>query len=241
AGGRGLRDRRVHAPGRERVADGRGRAAVEGERDDPAAIRADVPHGRAGDGSQALPQQPGQRVDAGLDRGQAPAERVVDGHAEADLRGHVALPVLEPPGVGADLVAVRGGPGGRAGKGGASRSSTSRRTYRKPVPRGPRRYLRPVAESMSHCSSRTSSGRWPADWHASRRKSAPAARARRPTSAAGFTRPPFVGTWVMATSLTRPSRRSACSTAVTELSPEGSLGTTSISAPVRRATCRKAM
>src|SRR2546428_10749247 len=33
--------------------------------------------------------------------------------------------------------------------GGSSLSMVSRRTYRKPVPRGPRRYLRPVAEHVA--------------------------------------------------------------------------------------------
>ena len=40
-------------------------------------------------------------------------------------------------------------------------------TYKKPVPRGPRTYLRPVAERKSQPSRSTSSGYCPADWQAS--------------------------------------------------------------------------
>ena len=76
-------------------------------------------------------------------------------------------------------------------------SCASGRTQRKPVPRGPRRNLRPVAVSMSQPRSATSTGNWPTDWVASRRKGTPAARATRPISAAGLTRPPLVGTWAM--------------------------------------------
>ena len=42
-----------------------------------------------------------------------------------------------------------------------------RRAYRKPVPRGPRSHLRPVAARKSQPSASTSSGRMPAVWHAS--------------------------------------------------------------------------
>jgi len=39
----------------------------------------------------------------------------------------------------------------------------ARRTYRKPVPRGPRRYLRPAAPSMWQPICRTSTASWPTD------------------------------------------------------------------------------
>ena len=64
----------------------------------------------------------------------------------------------------------------------------------------------------------------------------PWARATAPTSAAGLTSPPLVGTQVMAISLTRLSIIAA--NAATSSWPLASLGTTSITAPVRRATCR---
>ena len=67
----------------------------------------------------------------------------------------------------------------------------------------------------------------------------PAARATFPTAAAGLTSPPLVGTWVMAISFTRSSIISR--SASTETCPVSSLGMTSTTAPVRSATCRKAM
>ena len=73
------------------------------------------------------------------------------------------------------------------------------------MPRGPRKYLRPVAESTSQPISSTSTGSWPTDWQASRRYGIPASRATAPISAAGLTRPPFVGTCVIAISLARSS------------------------------------
>ena len=71
------------------------------------------------------------------------------------------------------------------------------------MPRGPRRNLRPVAQSMSQPMLSTSMSIWPTDWQASSRKGMPCCRAIRPTSSAGFTRPPLVGTWVMAISFVR--------------------------------------
>ena len=47
------------------------------------------------------------------------------------------------------------------------------------MPRGPRRNLRPVAESMSQPISPTSTGIWPTDWQASSSSGTPAARAER--------------------------------------------------------------
>src|SRR5256885_7134508 len=48
---------------------------------------------------------------------------------------------------------------------------------------------------LSQPISSTSSGIWPTDWQASRSSGTPAARATRPTSPAGLTRPLCVGTW----------------------------------------------
>ncbi len=104
------------------------------------------------------------------------------------------------------------------------------------MPRGPRRYLRPVAESMSQPIASTSRGICPADWQASRRKGTRHALAMRPIAAAGLTRPPLVGTWVTAMSFTRASIM--LSRAATESWPLASLGTTSTVQPLRRATCK---
>ena len=41
------------------------------------------------------------------------------------------------------------------------------RQKRKPEPRGPRRYLRPVPHAKSHCIACTSTGSWPMLWQAS--------------------------------------------------------------------------
>ena len=73
------------------------------------------------------------------------------------------------------------------------------------MPRGPRRNLRPVAESMSQPISPTSTGICPTDWQASSSSGTPAARQTAPTAAAGLTSPPWVGTWTSETSLTRSS------------------------------------
>jgi hypothetical protein len=58
-------------------------------------------------------------------------------------------------------------------------------------------------------------------------------------AAAGFTRPPLVGTWVMAMSFTRSS--SISWSAFTDTWPCASSGMTSTTAPVRCATWRNAM
>ena len=54
------------------------------------------------------------------------------------------------------------------------------------MPRGPRRNLRPVAESMSQPISPTSTGICPTDWQASSSSGTPAARQAAPTAAAGL-------------------------------------------------------
>src|SRR6266516_864940 len=65
--------------------------------------------------------------------------------------------------------------------------------YRNPVPRGPRRNLRPVVDRKSHPISCTSMGICPTDWQASNRKGTSASRATLPTCAAGLTSPPLFG------------------------------------------------
>ena len=73
------------------------------------------------------------------------------------------------------------------------------------MPRGPRRNLRPVAESMSQPISPTSTGICPTDWQASSSSGTPAARQAAPTAAAGWTSPPWLGTCTSETSFTRSS------------------------------------
>ena len=72
------------------------------------------------------------------------------------------------------------------------------------MPRGPRRNLRPVADRKSQPISSTSRSSCPTAWQASSRNGTPAERASAPISAAGFTSPPFVGTWVNDTRATSP-------------------------------------
>ena len=75
-------------------------------------------------------------------------ERVVDRDAEADLRGVRCAPSSRSGGRRARIPYVpSSSTRRRAGRAAAARGarSASRRTYRKPVPRGPRRNLRPVA------------------------------------------------------------------------------------------------
>lgn len=107
------------------------------------------------------------------------------------------------------------------------------------MPRGPRRYLRPVTDNASHFRRETSRSSWPADWHASSRNGIPAASATSPISSAGLTSPPWVGTWLTAISLTLPSIRRFRSS--TSSWPDSSSPTTSTTAPVRRAICRYAI
>ena len=130
----------------------------------------------------------------------------------------VVLPVLEPAGVRAQLVPIDRHEVGAVmvglrrdapGRG----SSRGRRGTR--CPRGPRRYLRPVADRKSQpivCRRRCRAGR--PTGRRRRRYGTPAARVSAPISAAGLTRPPLVGTWVSDTerdvaadSARRPSRR----------------------------------
>mmetsp|Transcript_10496 Transcript_10496/g.43989 ORF Transcript_10496/g.43989 Transcript_10496/m.43989 type:complete len:260 (+) Transcript_10496:222-1001(+) len=124
--------------------------------------------------------------------------------------------------------------------------------YRNPIPRGPRRYLRPVPTRKSHFNSRTSVGICPTLWHASSRKGTPCFSAIAPTAAASFTKPPEVGTCVMLINLTGPTRRPSAarvgrrarlaSNARTSSCPvSSSLGTTSTTTPRVRAACRYAM
>ena len=121
---------------------------------------------------------------------------------------------------------------------GAIRSRNPSRTYRNPVPRGARRYLRPVADNRSHPRSWTRVGSCPTDWQASSRNGTPALRHRAPISGAGLTSPPWDGTWETATSRTAGSSMRAAS-AVTSNWPHSSSGTTSTRMPRRsRASSR---
>ena len=97
------------------------------------------------------------------------------------------------------------------------------------MPRGARRNFRPVIVATSQPIAARSSGIWPTDWHASRKKGTSAALASRPTSATGFTRPQFVPTWVAVTSRARSS--SAPASASRSTPPPAVDGTTTISKP----------
>ena len=63
------------------------------------------------------------------------------------------------------------------------------RQKRKPEPRGPRRYLRPVPHAKSQPIAATSTGNWPMLWQASSIFRTPARRHSWPTAAASYTRP----------------------------------------------------
>ena len=167
-------------------------------------------------------------------------ERLVDRGAEPEPVGHAVLPALEPSGV------VARSPGGRrvptaprARRGTEARAPT--------VASGGRRGIRCPAGRAGTC------GRWPRGSRTRARRRRPAAgrppgRRRagtarpppaspRPTAAAGFTNPPWVGIHDIATTRTRSS--SIVRSASTESCPDSSSGITSTRAPVRAATWRK--
>ena len=164
------------------------------------------------------------------------AERVVDGDAQADLGGGVALPHLEAAGVARASRSGRAPPswrrGGRASPA-RSRGISSGCIQRNPVPRGPRRNFRPLPVRIPQPSSCTSSGSWPADWQASSTNSTPASRQRRPTSTAGFTSPLWVGTWTSDT-MAVSSSASARSSASRSIWPCSSSSMSTSWHPVRR-------
>ena len=87
---------------------------------------------------------------------------------------------------------------------------------------GPAQELAPVADRKSQPISSTSRSSCPTAWQASSRNGTPAERASAPISAAGFTSPPFVGTWVNDTSATSPPG-SASAIAATDTCPDSSL------------------
>src|SRR4029077_20436813 len=55
-------------------------------------------------------EQRHERLHARLDGRETERQRVARGDTQPDLAGHVALPVLETPGIAADRVGVRAGP-----------------------------------------------------------------------------------------------------------------------------------
>ncbi len=191
---------------------------------------------------QHRPQLLGPLGDGHLDAVHAPPERVVDGGAEAEPAGHAVLPVLEPA---RRRVPIRTGRPRRAAPrddravtAGADRGSTcARRETRCRVDRagtcGP---SPPTGHSRSR-RRRCGAGR-PTD---TRRAGTahPAARVSDPTSAAGFTSPPFVGMWVSDTRATS-CRASRSAIASTSTWPYRSLGTRSTRTPRRSAATRNA-
>ena len=208
--------------------------------DDAAFPAADIGDRHAGDGAEPLAQQRRRGYRCAPRCRPGPDQRVIHGGAEAELRRVVVLPVLEAARIRAQLVAVRRGP-----------------VRRMQVEKG---RLQPVEDLAPHIEEAAAAR--PAQIFAAgrrqqvaadRRRRRPASarptgrrradrgcRARgrsRPISAAGLTRPPLVGTCVMAISLTRPSIMRA--SASTSSSPaRRRWGRPRSTAPVRR--CRPA-
>mmetsp|Transcript_640 Transcript_640/g.2166 ORF Transcript_640/g.2166 Transcript_640/m.2166 type:complete len:201 (-) Transcript_640:584-1186(-) len=118
------------------------------------------------------------------------------------------------------------------------------RAYRKPIPRGPRRYLRPVPTRKSHRVAATSTTTCPALCVASRRNGTLNLFVTSPIASAGFTKPPLVGMCVTDTSFTFPfpfllaSTCSILSSAWTSSCPFSSLGAVSITTPFSFEACR---
>lgn len=121
---------------------------------------------------------------------------------------------------------------------GARRGRNSRRTYSRPVPRGPRRALRPAPLRTSQPTSATSIGTCPTACAASMKYGTPAARVTRPMAAAGLIRPPLAGNQVSATRRTRSSSMARSASASTQ--PLSSDGIVSMLAPARCAASRMA-
>ena len=149
--------------------------AVDGERDDPAPLDAEVVQRDARERRASCVAQRRRRasVTRCRDRVDAERERVVDGRAEPEPVGDAVLPRLEPARVVADLDARRRATHCAActsRNGGSSRSIHGAPHVEQAGARAaPRRYLRPVAERKSQPSASTSIGSWPAAWHASSR------------------------------------------------------------------------
>ena len=120
---------------------------------------------------------------------------------------------------------------------GSISARTRGETAKNPVPRGPRRNLRPVAEMKSAPISVRSTGICPNDWHASSRYQAfeSAARSTRPISVASAVTPFWLAAWVIATTFTRASSISPSAAGSTD--PSGPSGMNSTVAPTRRADC----
>ena len=182
------------------------RRAATADRDDAALPDALVVHEETGVGEHARAavrhaRRPSPRCD------RCPSQCVFDRRTEAEPRGVVVLPVLEPLRAGGELVAIarhevgavmiglrRDAPGRGSIRG--RRGSPSRAAHAgtcAPSPTGSRsrsrrRRGRAVRPTGTH---RAGTARRPT-------------RASAPISAAGFTSPPFVGTWVSDTSATSP-------------------------------------
>src|SRR5262245_24093557 len=87
------------------VADDRGRY-LGCKADDPALPGAAVTHDDPWQRGQPAPQGRRQVVNAVSNHIQPPGQGVIDRGAQPELRGNVALPVLEPPGISPDLEIV---------------------------------------------------------------------------------------------------------------------------------------
>ena len=158
-------------------------------------------------------------------------------------RGDVGLPHLEPAGVVAHLVASpapsRWRRGGRASpaRSAGSAPGACRGTRCRVGPAGTCGRCRSARRTRAR-ARRAAAG--PTDWQASSTKSTPASRHSRPTSTAGFTRPPWVGTWTRQT-MAVSSAASARSRASRSIWPWSSSSTSTSWQPVRRWSCSSAM
>ena len=187
------------------------RRAVDGEGDDAAAPLAQVVDGHAGQRASSLAQRVGQRRRrAPRWPSQAPARaRSRPPRPGRSCRRRCVSQFSKRRASGAQLVAVAApSRRPRAGRGTAARGARAAPGGRRgsPMPRGPRRNLRPVADE--HVAADLARRRPAAGRPTGRRRADRARRPRAPpapTRAAGLTSPPLVGTWVMAISLTRSS------------------------------------
>ena len=143
----------------------------------------------------------------------AAVERVVDGGAHAQQGRIGLLPVLEAPRAGSGPRSRRSSTSPSAGRAGTAPARRARASdaYRKPVPRGPRRNFRPVADTKSAPISATSTGSWPMDWQASTMYQVSVSSRIEPMAATSLTRPFCDGQCVTAT----------IATSLSSMPPEG--------------------
>ena len=135
--------------------------------DDPALLHPQVVDGHPWPPGQLVAQQRRQRLHTGLDGLGPEGHGVAHRHAQSDLAGHVPLPVLESAGVRAERVGVGIDPvGGLQVDEGRIEGPDDVAPHVEEA-RAPRRYLRPVAESMWQPMRSTSTASWPTDWQAS--------------------------------------------------------------------------